>query len=212
YPLESALSTVLGRSVHVVNDARAAAWGEYRFGAGSGHDEFLFITVSTGVGAGLVLNRKLHLARNGFDAEIGETLTQDGMTLEDHASGSALDRMAFGCGYVNGKALCDAADNGDHAAEALYRHGIREVAGKLADLAVMLGIQCVAVGGGLGLRPGYLERLREEMAKFRAIYQCELVRAEMGHDAGIHGAASLVVENIRNGARRHSHFAPGAAR
>ncbi len=191
YPLRQELGHALGRPVRVVNDARAAAWGEYLFGAGRDIDEFLFLTVSTGVGAGLVLNKRLHLARNGFEAEIGEMPMPDGSTLEYHASGTALGRLAALHGYAGAKALCDAADAGDLRAKELYLGGIQEIARKLADLAVMLGIQRVALGGGVGLRPGYDERLRTEMMRYPAIYRYEIVRAELGHDAGLHGAAAL---------------------
>lgn len=191
FPLADALSLRLSRPVAVYNDARAAAWGEYTAGAGRGVDEFLFVTVSSGVGAGLVLHGRLHLARNGLDAELGETLAGDGRTLEDHASGTALDRRAAALGHPDGPALCDAADAGDPAAEAALRHGIWMLAAKLADLSVMLGLQRCAVGGGLGLRPGYLARLREAMQALPARYRCELAAAELGADAGLLGAAAL---------------------
>lgn len=191
YPLRQMLSEALGRPVTVVNDARAAAWGEYLHGAGRGLSEFLFLTVSTGVGAGLVLNGRLHLAKNGFDAEIGEMSMLDGATLEEHASGTALGHYAAQLGYAGAKALCDGADAGDTRAESVYLHGIREIARKLADLAVMLGIERVALGGSVGLRPGYLERLEREMLSFRPIQRYQLARAVLGADAGLHGAAAL---------------------
>ncbi len=191
YPLRRQLTAALGRPVVVLNDARAAAWGEYVHGAGRGLSEFLFLTVSTGVGAGLVLNGRLHLAKNGFDAEIGEMAMPDGASLEDHASGTALARYAAQLGYGGARALCDAADAGDARAEEVYMHGIREIARKLADLAVMLGIERVAVGGSVGLRQGYLERLQREMESFRPIQRYALARAELGADAGLHGAAAL---------------------
>ncbi|MCX7217671.1 MAG: ROK family protein [Burkholderiales bacterium] len=190
FPLASALSEKTTRTVSLINDARAAAWGEYVFGAGRGCEQFLFVTVSTAVGAGLVLNGRLHLASNGYEAELGETLTENGQMLEDLASGSALAKLALKNGYANAQLLCDAADAGDSKAEALYRSGIRELAKKIADLVVMLGIQKVAVGGGLGLRVGYLQRLQDEIKKFPPIYQCELVAASLGHDAGLYGAAA----------------------
>jgi N-acylmannosamine kinase len=192
FPLERVLSERLRRPVRTANDARAAAWGEFMHGAGRGCDEFLFVTVSTGVGAGLVLNRQLHLAHNGFDAELGETRATLGGTLEEHASGTALGKLAAQHGYTDGKSLCDAADQGDPQAEGLYRRGIRELALKLADLAVMLGIQRTAIGGSVGLRNGYVERLREEIMQFPPMYRVELTRAELGHDAGLYGAASLM--------------------
>jgi len=191
YPLQQKLAEKFGRPVRLINDARAAAWGEYLYGSGAGLAEFLFLTVSTGVGAGLILNRRLHLAANGFDAEIGEMKCHDGKTLEDHASGTALGQLALQYRYSNARMLCDAADQGDTQADTLYQNGIREIAKKLADLAVMLGIQRVAVGGGVGLRPGYLERLQREMNLFPKIYRIEVVAAQLGHDAGLYGAADL---------------------
>jgi N-acylmannosamine kinase len=192
HPLAMSLAARIGRPVQLFNDARAAAWGEYRFGAGQGCSEFLFVTVSTGIGAGLVLSGRLHLARNGFDAELGDTLCGDGRTLEEHASGSALAEIARHDGHASGKALCDAADRGDAAAEARLRAGIHELARKLADLVVMVGVQRSAIGGGMGLRPGYLTRLREEMDRLPALYQHEMTTAKLGADAGLHGAAALV--------------------
>ena len=177
--------------MQLINDARAAAWGEYRYGSGRGFDDFLFLTVSTGVGAGLILNRRLHIARNGFDAEIGEMLCADGITLENHASGTALGQLAKLHGYAHAKVLCDAADQGDEKANGMVQHGIQEIAKKLADLAVMLGLQRVAIGGSVGLRPHYLERLQKEMLNYPSIYRIELVPAQMGHDAGLYGVADL---------------------
>ena len=95
-------------------------------------------------------------------------------------------------GYENAKALCDAADQGDENADRIYQASIREIAGKLADLAVMLGIQRVALGGSVGLRSGYLQRLRQEMASYPGIYQIDIVAAQLGHDAGLVGVADLV--------------------
>ena len=192
YPLQQRLSDRLKQPVRLINDARAAAWGEYLYGSGQGLSEFLFLTVSTGIGAGLILNRRLHLAQNGFDAEIGEMRCADGRTLEQHASGTALGQLALQYRYSNAKMLCDAADRGDVQADTLYQNGIREVAAKLADLAVMLGIQRVAVGGSVGLRDRYLERLGAEMAQFPDMYRLELVEAQLGHDAGLFGAANMI--------------------
>lgn len=192
FPLARLLTENTKQVVTVMNDARAATWGEYVAGSDNGSEQFLFVTISTGIGAGLVLNGRLHLARNGYEGELGETRTESGAMLEELASGTALSRFALQNGYASGKLLCDAADAGDICAEKLYRHGIKEVAKKLADLVVMLGIEKVAVGGGLGLRPGYLKRLQNEMSEFPRIYQCKLVAATLGHDAGIYGVAALL--------------------
>jgi N-acylmannosamine kinase len=191
-PLRALLAQQWACPLLLVNDARAAAWGEYEAGAGQGCEQFLFVTVSTGVGAGLVLNRRLHLAANGFDGELGETLLDDGSTLESHTSGSAVHRLALQHGHASGKALCDAADQGDAAADRLLQAAILPLAKKLADLVVLLGLEKIAIGGGLGLRPSYLARLRQAMARFAPMYQCPLVAAQLGDDAGLQGVQALL--------------------
>ncbi|NRF71557.1 ROK family protein [Aquincola sp. S2] len=190
FPLARALRERLDRPVTVINDARAAAWGEHRFGAGRGCREFLFVTVSTGVGAGLVLDGRLHRAGNGFDAELGETLADGGRTtLEDIASGTALTRRALALGFGSAAALCDAAEAGDVRADAAWREGTTALALKLADLAVLLGVRRCAIGGGLGLRSGTLARLQQALDALPPMYRMQLVPAELGADAGLQGAA-----------------------
>ncbi|MEK8033631.1 ROK family protein [Ideonella sp. DXS29W] len=190
YPLAARLGELHQRPVHVINDARAAAWGEYCHGAGRGCSEFCFVTVSTGVGAGLVLDGRLHRARNGLEAELGETLTTDGRPMEDLASGTALDRAAREMGLANASALCDAADNGHPAAAAALQQAVSILAAKLADLTVLLGITRSAIGGGLGLRPGYLDRLQQAMQTLPPLCRHELVPAALGADAGLLGVAA----------------------
>lgn len=194
YPLAARLSELHRRPVQVVNDARAAAWGEYRHGAGQGCHEFCFVTVSTGVGAGLVLGGRLHLARNGLDAELGETLATDGRPMEEHASGTALNRVAQALGLAHAGALCDAADAGHPRAEAALRHAAGVLAAKLADLSVLLGVSRTAIGGGLGLRASYLARLRAAMESMPPLCRHELVPAALGADAGLHGVAAWLAE------------------
>ncbi|NJK46521.1 MAG: ROK family protein, partial [Pleurocapsa sp. SU_196_0] len=81
----------------------AAAWGEYALGAGCGTKDFAFVTVSTGVGGGIVLNERLHTTSHGVHAELGYTLTPNGQPLElvavaahwiagrENAAGTALE-------------------------------------------------------------------------------------------------------------------------
>jgi predicted NBD/HSP70 family sugar kinase len=71
FPLAAALEARCGRPVRLVNDAHAAAWGEARFGAGRGVDDFAFVTVSTGVGGGLVAGGRLLLGARGLAGHLG---------------------------------------------------------------------------------------------------------------------------------------------
>ncbi|MBB6097870.1 N-acylmannosamine kinase [Deinobacterium chartae] len=202
FDLASALHAHTGLPTAVVNDARAAAWGEYASGAGQGTSEFAFVTVSTGVGAGFVLGGRLHLAANGLDAEVGFALAPPLLRrlyrlpqlgelsdLEREASGTAL-------GGPLARALCDRAEAGEAAAEAIYGRSAALVAARLADFAVMLGIERVALGGSVGLRPGYLERVRAALAALPEMYRLEVVHAELGADAGLVGAGLWAQQHL----------------
>ncbi|GMA16490.1 ROK family protein [Deinococcus metallilatus] len=201
-PLEQRLAEGLGLPCSVLNDARAAAWGEFRAGAGRGTSEFMFITVSTGVGAGLVLGERLHLAANGLDAELGfvsvPALWHGGAEvpplgllgpLEFETSGTALGERARTRGLADAKALCDAAEAGQAAAEAEYTRSASLIAWKIADVAALLGVTRVALGGSVGLREGYLARVRASLGRFPERYRPQVVHAELGADAGLIGAA-----------------------
>lgn len=207
-PLADTLGTALGLDARALNDARAAAWGEYAAGAGRDTRDFMFVTVSTGVGAGLVLGGRLHLAGNGLDAELGfvsvPAAWQPGHAvpglpyalgpLEFETSGTALGAQARATGHPDARALCDAAEAseqgaGDARAEALYSHSAALIAWKIADVAALLGVTRVALGGSVGLREGYLARVRGALAAFPERYQPEVVHAELGADAGLIGAA-----------------------
>lgn len=201
-PLSVELGRKLGLPCAALNDARAAAWGEYVAGSGQGSTEFMFVTVSTGVGAGLILGGQLHLAANGLDAELGFVSVParwgPGVTiptlgnlgpLEFESSGTALGARAQALGFSSARALCDAAEAGDTRAEAEYLHSAALLAWKLADVAALLGVTRVALGGSVGLRAGYLDRVHASLGHFPECYQPEVVHARQGADAGLLGAA-----------------------
>ena len=200
-PLAEALSAGLGLPCAALNDARAAAWGEYAAGAGRGTREFMFITVSTGVGAGLVLNGQLHLAGNGLDAELGFVSVPAAWTpgtgvpllgelgpLEFETSGTALGLQAQRLGLPDARTLADRAEAGNAQADAVYRRSAALIAWKIADIAALLGVTRVALGGSVGLRNGYLARVRESLSLFPGRYQPQVIHAELGADAGLIGA------------------------
>ncbi len=190
FDLRAAFETALHLPTVVLNDADAAAWGEFVHGAGRGTRDFAFVTVSTGVGGGIVLDGKLHTTAHGLHAELGYTLTPSGQPLELVASGSALDRWARERGWAGTRDLVTRALAGDANANAKLEESAGLVAGALANLYVTLGVTRVAVGGGLGLSEGYLERVRRHMERLGEPWNAlETVRAELGVDAGLIGAA-----------------------
>jgi predicted NBD/HSP70 family sugar kinase len=109
FPLVAELTQRLDVPVTAMNDAQAAAWGDYRHGAGRDCD-MVFLTVSTGIGGGIVLGGRLITGRSGLSGHAGQMLVGLGgenQRFEDAASGLALRREAIAVGHdVESEAIC----------------------------------------------------------------------------------------------------------
>lgn len=175
--LKQDLEARLDLPVVIENDANAAAWGEFTFGAGADVDDFMLVTVGTGVGGGIVLNGVLHRGAFGVAAEIGHLrVVPSGLICgcgnrgcwEQYASGSALVREArelAGQGSLIAKSLLDraggdvegitgpliteAARDGDaFAIEQLAALG-KWLGEGIATLTAVLDPAVVVIGGGV---------------------------------------------------------------
>jgi glucokinase len=173
--LRAQLEQRTGKSVVIENDANAAAWGEFTFGAGAEIDDFLLITVGTGVGGGLVLDGSLYRGAFGLGAEIGHMRVVPGGILcgcgnlgcyEMYASGTALVRLAreaAAAGHadhllkraggavdaIKGPLVTEAARAGDPVAIGLLGEVGRWLGEGIASLAAILDPAVVAVSGGV---------------------------------------------------------------
>ena len=144
-PLAELLEKEVDCTVVVENDANAAAWAEYRFGAGAGVDHQLMITLGTGVGGGLILGGAIYRGANGVAAEIGHIgIVRDGIRcpcgrsgcLEQYASGRALERDARLAAQAGRAPRLLKAAGGDPA--AITGMMVTELAGLGAEDAVEL--------------------------------------------------------------------------
>jgi glucokinase len=163
--------------VVIENDANAAAWGEYKFGVGTGHEDVVCITIGTGLGGGVIIGGKLHRGRFGVAAEFGHIrMVPDGLLCgcgnqgcwEQYASGSALVRYArqratatperaatlLGLGDgtpegIQGKHISEAARRGDRVSVDSFRELARWAGAGLADLATLFDPGAFIVGGGV---------------------------------------------------------------
>jgi glucokinase len=213
-------------AVTVDNDANVAVWGEYRVGAGAGAaTSLLMLTIGTGIGGGLVLNGRLVRGAHGFAGELGHIIVQEGGPkcacgnrgcLEALASGTAIGRVAREAlatgtvppssmlhqfGEVTGKAVTVAAHAGDQCAvELLARCGFWLGVG-LASLVNALDPEIIVVGGGamqagqLLLEPA-LAAMTERLAGAGHRPVPPAVRAQLGNDAGLVGAALLALDQL----------------
>lgn len=220
-PLSRLFRQHLDVPVLLENDANCAAVGEWLCGAGRGTQQFIVVTLGTGVGGGLILNGKLY-SGSGMVGEVGHMVIQHGGApcncgrrgcWEAYASATGLIRMtreameahpesllhtvAAQNGCVEGRTAFDAAVQGDETALGLCRDYVSYLAAGVTNLINILQPEAVAIGGGVAAAPDglLLTPLREIVER-----ECyprhtgqlpRIVRAELGNDAGIIGAALL---------------------
>ncbi|MFL6137495.1 MAG: ROK family glucokinase [Frankiaceae bacterium] len=177
-PLRDALARRTGLPVVVENDANAAAWAEWRFGAARGADQFACVTLGTGIGGALVLDGALRRGASGVAGEFGHMqVVPDGLPCpcgncgcwEQYCSGSALRRLArellvadpaAAAGLLaraggdpellTGPLLVAAAGDGDPAALRVVAEVGRWLGVGLANLAAVLDPALLVIGGGVG--------------------------------------------------------------
>lgn len=176
-PLKARVEEVVDLPVILENDANAAAWGEFRFGAGLRSDDMLMITLGTGVGGGIVTDGELLRGGHGMGGEVGHMrVVPDGLRCgcgnhgcwEVYASGSALERhakelvaqgtphagaLSDRCGgdpaQLDGTMVTEVARTGDPAAVELFESVGRWTGEGLASLAAVLDPSLIVVGGGV---------------------------------------------------------------
>jgi len=191
-PLRAALSGRIRLPLVVENDANAAAWAEYRFGAAQGERFVVCVTLGTGIGGGLVIDGVLYRGESGIACEYGHmTLVPDGRRCacgnrgcwEMYASGRALARdaqelvgespmaaarlieLAGSVDELTGPVVTAAAAEGDPAAEAICTAMGRWLRRWLANLAAVLDPSIFVIGGGVSQAGELLLRpAREEFA------------------------------------------------
>lgn len=171
------LTEILKKKIVLENDANAAAWGEFKFGAGRGRNDLMLLTLGTGVGGGLILDGSLFRGAFGIGAELGHIrLIPDGQLcgcgvrgcLEQYVSGSALLRHAReaiaaspllarnllerGDGTLEGlkgQHITDAARDSDPVALAAFNTLANYLGAGIASLCAVIDPSCIVIGGGV---------------------------------------------------------------
>jgi glucokinase len=211
-PLRAMVSEAAGMPVELGNDANAAALGEWRFGGGRGCNSVVYITVSTGIGGGVIENGRLLLGRMGAGYELGFMIMDpvDGTIWEDMASGTALGAAAAAAmrarpesllnqlatsATVTGAHVAAAAARGDALAAELMEREAHLLGLGFASCLHLFSPDILLVGGSVVLNnPGLLLRAREVAyahVKVDLYRQTPIEPAALGEAAGILGAAAL---------------------
>lgn len=200
-------STAFGRTVHVDNDANLGALAEHRFGAAQGHHDVAFVKVSSGVGAGLIVDDTLFRGASGMSGELGHlTLDEQGPLcrcgsrgcLEAYTgSGTALELMADqlpGAGVAD---LAVAAREGNASAVRVFEDAGRHLGWGLATMVNLLNPSIIVVGGDMAaagdllLEPTRISLRRHVLA---GAENTPVVQAALGDRASAVGAMLLALE------------------
>jgi glucokinase len=198
---EARLSDVLGLPVALANDADLAAVGEAWFGAGRDRNDVAYLTISTGIGAGVVMGGLLVHGRRSV-AEVGHTIV-DGRALLEHrpatveqlGSGTALRDLAVESGMADdGPALVELVRAGDVTATRVFERVVFAAAIGAVNLAHLFTPEVIVIGGGLGLVGelvlGPIRDLVRERGPRALPEPIDVVNAELGDDAALAGAAA----------------------
>jgi glucokinase len=218
-PLKDEIEERTGLQVTVENDANAAAWGEFRFGAGSEIDHLVFLTLGTGVGGGVISHGVLLRGGQGAGGELGHVTIQatgprcncgNRGCLEALASGTAIERRAREVANekpnsalgrlaverkVLGEDVTELARGGDEAALTVLEKAGTWLGIGIAGFVNIFNPQVVAVGGGVAkagdLILGSARREVRLRARSPARDLVEVKEATLGPESGVLGAAAL---------------------
>ena len=219
--LAAEMETRLKLPVRIANDANAAALGEWRFGAGRGTDHMVFVTVSTGIGGGVIADGRLLQGYRGLAAEIGHMTIDVNATeglfggapgaWEALASGTALGRDATraatgpdgavlrslaGPGPITARHVVEAARRGDPLACGLLDNEARLLGIGFTSLLHLYSPERIILGGGVAAGFDLMrDRIRSTIRE-RALapYRAvPVIAAALGSRAGLVGAAGLVL-------------------
>jgi glucokinase len=222
FPLKQALEAALQRPVVLENDGIAAAVGEWTFGAGQGVRNMIYVTVSTGIGGGVIVDGNVMRGRRGMAGHIGHMCIVPGGDLcgcgnrgciEAYASGPNFARRArlrvsddpssvlhHEATRLDSRTIFAAAREGDRLANVLVDEEAKYLGEGFRSLAHILSPDFIVMGGGMSheferLQPIIADVLAADpMIAFRDV---KLVKAALGQNSGLVGAAALAFSAAR---------------
>lgn len=217
-PLKNILEEKFFHPVFIENDARLAALGEFKYGAGIGHHDLIYLTISTGIGGGVIIKDRLLTGSRGMATEIGHTtILPDGPLcscgqkghLEAISSGTAIARFVqdqinkgrkstlAGISNFSSKEVAQAAMVGDEVCQSAFLQAGTYLGKSIANLLHVFNPSCLIFGGGVSLSGDLLfDPMRKELE--RTIISNEYLKnlsiavAKLGDNAGLIGGLVFV--------------------
>jgi glucokinase len=226
FPIAGEIGKAFGLPSRMDNDANAAAVGEFRFGAGKGFPNLVYVTISTGIGGGAIVDGRLMRGANGNAAELGHlTLDIQGPPcpcggrgcFEKYASGTAIAHraraalaagrastmaaLAGGVDEVTSRHVLEAMSQGDALAKEIWDDTLEYLGRGFAVIINTFNPDRIVVGGGVTAAGDILfAPLRKKALGYafpRLAAVCSIVPAGLGGDVGVVGAAACAFEAAR---------------
>jgi glucokinase len=196
-PLEAMMSRATGARVHLANDADMAGLGEFHHGAGRGTKNMIYITWSTGVGGGLIIDGKLHRGAHGTAGEIGHMIVDPNGPIDNCGQRGCLEAYIGGANLAKetghpASELFAAAARGERHARMVVEGAARFMGIALISLTNTLDPEIFVIGGGVSqswhlVQPTMLQTLRSSPF-IKPARRPRLRRARLGDRAGQVGA------------------------
>ena len=199
-----------GKEFYLENDANVAALGEYYFSTTKIPENYLFITLGTGVGSAAIIDKKIFIGGNGNGMELGHILSKNGKELEENIGKRGIMRRAMklkdkkktslkNYKSFDPKVIVREALKGDKVSLKIWRD-VGEYLGEGLQATIrLMDIKTILIGGGLSASFDLIiEKLTDTLEYNLTPYYTEgmlIKKAELGNDAGIIGAASLCFKN-----------------
>ena len=199
-PLVEILRKEFAAKIRIDNDANVAALGEYRFGAGRGVHSLFYITVSTGVGGGWILDGQPLRGHNSMAGEIGHTIVDPNGPLCFCGNRGCVERLASGpymaqdLGVDSGKVVAEMAQGGEETAVAILKRGAQALGLAIGNTANLVNPQRFVLGGGV-TKSGALwwQTLRDTaQATARQDVHFDIAPAKFADDAPLWGGVALL--------------------
>ena len=223
FSIKDTLEDLLNMPVMAGNDANVAALGEMWMGGGQGYRDLVVVTLGTGGGGGIIIDGKMLTGATGAGGEIGHIHVNDEEEeicgcgnkgcLEQYSSATGITRLAnqllassdkdsvLRGGEVSAKTVFDAVKERDPLAVEVAEKFGKYLGDGLASIACVVNPEAIVIGGGVSkageilidfIRPHY------EKNVFHGSRQVKFSLATLGNDAGIYGAAKLVLDAVEN--------------
>jgi glucokinase len=217
FPMAPNISNHFGVPAFLDNDANLACLSEYKFGAGRGHQDVLYITVSTGIGGGVIIKDRLLQGYHGLAAELGHSIVDPNGPicscgyyghLESFSSGPAIVKFVLGeleagarsslkpDANLSARGIAEAATQGDSLAISAYQRAGEYLGIGVASFLHAFDPSVVIFGGGVSrvgplLFDSFNASLKKRVFHPRYLEDLVITTAALGDDAGLLGALAL---------------------